>query len=105
MGGEIFMEYEVNKFSETEGDSQYPVTIQASNSDVTLQAKYVLTCAGLQSDKVAELTGCPRSPRIVPIRGEYLLLCKEKRGMVRGNIYPGTENIQSNSIRIVLTLF
>lgn len=42
----------------------------------------------MQSDKVAELTGCPRSPRIVPIRGEYLLLCEEKSGMVNGNIYP-----------------
>lgn len=88
MGGEIFLEYEVNNFSETEDDSQHPVTIQASNSNITLQAKYVLTCAGLQADKVAELTGCPRSPRIVPIRGEYLLLCKEKRGMIKGNIYP-----------------
>lgn len=88
MGGEIFLEYEVNKFSETADDSEYPVTIQASNSDIALQAKYVLTCAGLQSDTVAELTGCPRSPRIVPIRGEYLLLCKEKRSMIKGNIYP-----------------
>lgn len=65
MGGKIFLQYEVNTFSETEGDSEHPVTIGASNSDVKLQTKYVLTCAGLQSDKIAELTGCPRSPRIV----------------------------------------
>lgn len=88
MGGKIFLEYQVDKFSETKGDSEYPVTIEASNSGTILQAKYVLTCAGLQSDQVAELTGCPRSPRIVPIRGEYLLLCKEKNHMIKGNIYP-----------------
>lgn len=65
MGGKIFLDYEVNKFSETENDSEHPVTIKASNSNIELQCKYVLTCAGLQSDKIAELTGCPRSPRIV----------------------------------------
>lgn len=51
-------------------------------------AKYVLTCGGLQSDKLAELTGCPRDPRIIPFRGEYLLLNPKKCHMVRGNIYP-----------------
>lgn len=87
-GGDILLEYEVTKFSESKDDAEYPVTIESTQSRAKLQAKYVLTCAGLQSDKVAELTGCPRSPRIVPIRGEYLLLCKEKRHMVNGNIYP-----------------
>lgn len=88
MGGKILLEYAVNNFQESADDSDYPVTIRASNSNAVLHAKYVLTCAGLHSDKIAELTGCPRSPRIVPIRGEYLLLCEEKRSMVRGNIYP-----------------
>lgn len=88
MGGKIFLEYEVNKFSETEVDSEHPVTIEASRSDIALHAKYVLTCAGLQSDMVAELTGCPNSPKIVPIRGAYLLLCPEKSYMIKGNIYP-----------------
>lgn len=87
-GGDIFLNYEVSDFSECKEDSEYPVVIKAKGSTTTLQTKYVLTCAGLQSDKVAELTGCPRSPRIVPIRGEYLLLRPEKQHMVRGNIYP-----------------
>lgn len=34
------------------------------------------------------MTGCPKSPRIIPFRGEYLLLKKEKSDLVRGNIYP-----------------
>lgn len=87
-GGDIFLNYEVSDFSECKEDSEYPVVIKAKGSKTTLQTKYVLTCAGLQSDKIAELTGCPRSPRIVPIRGEYLLLRPEKQHMVRGNIYP-----------------
>lgn len=88
MGGKIFLNYEVAKFTETQDNADYPVTIAASNADTILQAKYVLTCAGLQSDKIAELTGCPRAPRIVPIRGEYLLLNPDKKYLVNGNIYP-----------------
>lgn len=34
------------------------------------------------------MTGCPKSPRILPFRGEYLLLSKEKTNLVKGNIYP-----------------
>jgi len=48
----------------------------------------VLACAGLQSDRVAALTGCNPEPRIVPFRGEYLLLSNEKAARIRGNIYP-----------------
>lgn len=50
--------------------------------------KYVLTCGGLHSDRLAEMTGCPSSPRIVPFRGEYLLLRREKCHLIKGNIYP-----------------
>lgn len=34
------------------------------------------------------MTGCPKSPRIIPFRGEYLLLKKDKCNLVKGNIYP-----------------
>ncbi|XP_068140160.1 L-2-hydroxyglutarate dehydrogenase, mitochondrial [Drosophila tropicalis] len=89
-GGHIYLDYNVKKFSETkEGNSaEYPVTIHGSKPGQTLRTRNVLTCGGLQSDLLAEKTGCPRSPRIVPFRGEYLLLSKEKQHMVKGNIYP-----------------
>lgn len=54
----------------------------------SVRCRYVLGCAGLQSDRLAELSGCPREPRIVPFRGEYLLLNPQKAHLVRGNIYP-----------------
>lgn len=53
-----------------------------------MRCKYVLTCGGLQSDKLAKLSGCSEDPRIVPFRGEYLLLKQDKAHLVRGNIYP-----------------
>ena len=39
-----------------------------------IDCKYILTCAGLFSDRVAALTDCSSEPKIVPFRGEYLLL-------------------------------
>lgn len=85
-GGAIHLNFEVNGFEEAK-DGKHPVLIK-SKSGKTIKAKYVLTCGGLQSDKLAEMSGCPRSPRIVPFRGEYLLLSPEKATMVKTNIYP-----------------
>ncbi len=48
----------------------------------------VVACAGLQSDRVAEATGEPATPRIVPFFGQYFLLGEEARDQVRGLIYP-----------------
>ncbi|XP_054741735.1 L-2-hydroxyglutarate dehydrogenase, mitochondrial [Anastrepha obliqua] len=89
-GGIIHLSYKVSDFLETTGDdaAKYPVTIRGARNHQQVRTRYVLTCGGLQSDKLAELTGCPRDPRIIPFRGEYLLLSKEKQHMVRGNIYP-----------------
>ena len=40
-------------------------------------AQYVVTCAGLQSDRVAKLSGPEVEPKIVPFRGEYFELKPE----------------------------
>lgn len=85
-GGDIHLNFEVSKFEETK-DPNYPIAVR-SNKNNTVQSKYILTCGGLQSDKVAELTGCSPLPKIVPFRGEYLLLNPAKCHMVKGNIYP-----------------
>ena len=53
-----------------------------------IHCKYVLTCGGLYSDRLATLSGCSPLPKIVPFRGEYLKLKPEKTYLVRGNIYP-----------------
>jgi len=48
----------------------------------------LIVCAGLQSDVVARLVGAPRSPRILPFRGEYWSLAEDRVDLVRGMIYP-----------------
>ncbi|XP_042236945.1 L-2-hydroxyglutarate dehydrogenase, mitochondrial-like isoform X2 [Homarus americanus] len=91
-GGSIYLDFKVTDFQLTEDSktgttaAEYPVKVISNGRAV--RCKYVLTCGGLQSDKLAKLSGCSEDPRIVPFRGEYLLLKKDKAHMVRGNIYP-----------------
>jgi L-2-hydroxyglutarate oxidase len=51
-------------------------------------ARIVVNCAGLQSDRVTLLAGRRPSARIVPFRGEYFELVPEKRHLCRNLIYP-----------------
>ncbi len=51
-------------------------------------ANRIVTCAGLQADRVGALTGKPRSIRIVPFRGEYYGIRKDRQHLVRNLIYP-----------------
>jgi L-2-hydroxyglutarate oxidase LhgO len=53
-----------------------------------VEARVVITCAGLHSDRLARMTGGPVSPRIVPFRGRYHALSAEASGLVRGLVYP-----------------
>jgi L-2-hydroxyglutarate oxidase len=49
---------------------------------------WIVSCAGLYSDRVAALTGRPRAVRIVPFRGEYFLIRPERQFLARNLIYP-----------------
>ncbi|MCD0486151.1 L-2-hydroxyglutarate oxidase [Streptacidiphilus sp. ASG 303] len=53
-----------------------------------LRAGVLVNCAGLHSDRVARLAGDDPGVRIVPFRGEYYELVPERRGLVRGLVYP-----------------
>ena len=51
-------------------------------------ADFLINCAGLHCDRVAELAGERRDMRIVPFRGEYYQIRKERQHLVRHLIYP-----------------
>lgn len=59
-----------------------------ANGKAERTADFIIGCAGLQSDRVAELSGSPRDVRIVPFRGEYYKLGPDATGLVRNLIYP-----------------
>jgi len=82
-GGEIKLGFEVTGFEQGSGG----VTLRSKDGRL-VECGAVLACAGLQADRVAALTGCQSEPKIVPFRGEYLLLAKERAAQIRGNIYP-----------------
>ena len=52
------------------------------------RTKFVVNCAGLQSDRVAKLCGVDPGLIIIPFRGEYYKLRKEKQYLVNNLIYP-----------------
>lgn len=54
----------------------------------TFETRFLINCAGLQSDRVARLGGVDPQAKIVPFRGEYYELIPEKRYLVKGLIYP-----------------
>jgi L-2-hydroxyglutarate oxidase len=51
-------------------------------------ASRMVTCAGLQADRVAALSGRPREIRIIPFRGEYFGIRQDRQYLVRNLIYP-----------------
>jgi len=82
MGGELLLSHEITGFERRDG-----VTLLTSPAG-DVESRYTVTCAGLYSDKLARMTGGDQDPKIVPFRGDYLILKPEKRYLVRGNIYP-----------------
>ncbi len=52
------------------------------------RVRRLVTCAGLQADRVAVMSGGSRHPAVIPFRGAYWLLRPELRGTVRHLVYP-----------------
>lgn len=51
-------------------------------------SRYLINCAGLYSDRVAQSAGVRPELQIVPFRGEYFKLKPEAQHLVNGLIYP-----------------
>ncbi len=52
------------------------------------KTKFLVNCAGLQSDRIARLCGVDPKLKIIPFRGEYYKIKKEKEYLVKNLIYP-----------------
>lgn len=62
--------------------------IEIETSKGSFQSRFLINCAGLQSDRVAKLESILTDVKIVPFRGEYYQLKSEKRHLVKNLIYP-----------------
>lgn len=56
--------------------------------DKEYRTKFVVNCGGLQSDRIAKLFNVDPKLKIIPFRGEYYKLKKEKEYLVKNLIYP-----------------
>ncbi|MFF3846048.1 L-2-hydroxyglutarate oxidase [Streptomyces sp. NPDC002328] len=81
-GGELRLGFTVT------GVTGVPGGIEVASARERVRVDRLILCAGLQSDTVARLARDRREPRIVPFRGEYMLLRPERADLVRGLIYP-----------------
>ncbi len=81
-GGELHLSEKVIDIQES-SEKVVVITQKASYS-----SKLVVNCAGLYSDKIAGLTMKNVDFRIIPFRGEYYKLRKEKEYLVKTLIYP-----------------
>lgn len=50
--------------------------------------RFVINCAGLYSDKIAQMTGQAENLQILPFRGEYFFVKPDKAYLVKNLIYP-----------------
>lgn len=82
MGADMYLGHEVTRIERRAG-----ITVLKTPKG-EIQAKSVITCGGLYSDKLGRMTGGSVDPKIVPFRGDYLILKPEKSYLVKGNIYP-----------------
>jgi len=91
-GGEILTQAKVTGVRSSDGGEPGPsatgdrVIVHSTQGDV--EAKYLVNCAGLHSDRVAKLTGQNPPAKIVPFRGEYYELKPEMHHLCRNLIYP-----------------
>ena len=81
-GGEIRMGEMVKRCESSKGIWR----IETSTSN--WEAKQVVACAGLYSDRVVSQSGMKPSAKIMPFRGEYYVIRKERQSLVRNLIYP-----------------
>ncbi|OCR02819.1 hydroxyglutarate oxidase [Oscillatoriales cyanobacterium USR001] len=81
-GGELRLNTKVERIF-TNNNNHILETNQGS-----FQTKFIINCAGLQSDRVAKLNQVDPQIQIVPFRGEYYELVPEKRYLVKHLIYP-----------------
>ncbi|MDN3204366.1 L-2-hydroxyglutarate oxidase [Algoriphagus sediminis] len=82
-GGEIKYSHKVLKINRSGGK------IVIITSESVVETNLVVNCAGLYSDKIAEMTsGMPSQIKIIPFRGEYYKLTPEKEYLVKNLIYP-----------------
>lgn len=81
-GGEVTTGARVSAIAE------HPDCVEVGTAEETFRCARLVVCAGLQSDRLAQLAGLDIDVQIIPFRGEYFELPVAKSGYVKHLIYP-----------------
>jgi (S)-2-hydroxyglutarate dehydrogenase len=82
-GGEVTTSFRVSAV--TAGPSGYQLTAETG---AEIYAGVIVNCAGLQSDRVAVMAGEQPPVSIIPFRGEYYVMPRERDYLVGHLVYP-----------------
>ena len=80
--GTVCLSARVTKVERRAGD----LILHTSQGDI--QARNLINCGGLHSDRLARLCGLDPGLQIIPFRGEYYEIVPERRHLVKNLIYP-----------------
>ncbi|MBD2785934.1 L-2-hydroxyglutarate oxidase [Xenorhabdus sp. DI] len=81
-GGELYYQQQV------QGICEHHDYVEIQTQQTHYQARWLVNCAGLHSDRIAKLAGYETGMKIVPFRGEYYVLNNRKNYLVNHLIYP-----------------
>ncbi len=81
-GGKIKFKSKVRKIAKTSDE------IRLHTTNGAVPCKNLINCGGLYADRVARLSGIDPGLKIIPFRGEYYELKKERHALVKNLIYP-----------------
>ncbi|MEV0904062.1 L-2-hydroxyglutarate oxidase [Streptomyces hokutonensis] len=90
-GGEVRLGFPVTSIANVPGGIEVAsgqVGVPPAEGWGRVRVDRLILCAGLHSDAVAKLAQDKKAPKIIPFRGEYMLLKPERTHLVRGLIYP-----------------
>ena len=79
---------EIRLGARVEAITDEPAGIAVRTGAGEVRGRYMVACAGLQSDRIARLAGVSLDHRIVPFRGEYFSLSGADSPSVQHLIYP-----------------
>ena len=82
LSGEILLDHRVTAID------RYGAGLAIETTQGPVLGRNLITCAGLQSDRIARMSGAPETMRVIPFRGDYCALRPHARRLVRGLLYP-----------------
>ncbi|KYR00876.1 hypothetical protein DLAC_02936 [Tieghemostelium lacteum] len=85
LGGELKLNFNVKNIDYSNVDK----LVRVSDGNETIQSRYLITCAGMYSDRVSKMTDSESvEPSIVPFRGSFMKFKSEYSHLIKGNVYP-----------------